>query len=196
MYVGVDIGQEKQEFHPRYEFASGAPTQRYADNSTGRSYALRIGHAWSMAERVTLAAQLRYAHADNRWRLATPEPATLDYQIPDVLSLGLVARYVVSGPWSAHAELSIGRGDVQLRKQSGGASVTQYARDGAANQQGWAIGAGYALSPALGLQAEYRRLRFESLGTTSTLPGSSTVVETLTDRPTTEGLVLGLQYRW
>ena len=195
-YVGIDVFSEKQKFKPRYDFATGAPSQSYSDSASGQGAALRIGHGWALDERLTLAAQLRFAHANNEWTLRTTEPAVLDYRIPTTLQLGLVARYVLSGPWSVQAEAAIGRGDVHLHKRSTSATVSQYERTGAANQQAWALGVAYALTDALDVQAEYRSSRYESISTTSAVAGSSTVVETIHDRPTSQSLGLGLRYRW
>lgn len=195
-YVGVDVFSETQKFSPRYDFASGAPSQSYRDSASGQGAALRLGHGWAIDDRLSLAAQLRFAYADAEWALATNEPAALDYSIPTTLQLGVVARYVVSGPWSVLAEAAIGRGDVHLHKRSSSATVSHYERSGAANQQAWALGVAYSLTDTLDVQAEYRHSRYEALTTTSALAGSATVVETIHDRPTSRSLGLGLRYRW
>ena len=195
-FVGIDVFSETQEFQPRYDFANGAPSQTYSNSTSGQGAALRIGHGWALDERLTLAAQLRFAHANNEWTLRTTEPAELDYRIPNTLQLGLVARYVLSGPWSLQAEAAIGRGDVHLHKRSTSATVSQYERTGGANQQAWALGVAYALTDALDVQAEYRSSHYENISTTSAVAGSSSVVETINDRPTSQSLGLGLRYRW
>ena len=193
-FVALETSRQEQTFRPNYAFTNGSAALTYVDKSSDFAFGLRAGQVWALGDRFDVAGQLRFAHARNDWALQTPEPAQLSFRIPNTLAAGLVLGFSPTPAWRITAELAAGKGEVKELKRAPTAS--NYHFDEWVTHTAWALGVGHTLTDTLALSLEYRSTDYSSLTHTSSLPGSSAVVENIRDAPSVRDLALVLSYRF
>ncbi len=121
-YAGAEGGYVTHTFKVHYEYVQGGTPDDYTDRAYGALGGLLGGYQFALMERLSLGVQGRVSFDNAEWTLATDEPADLSFSLPWAYSVSLLPEWRVLERLSIFAELGVGQGLLQQKKEASEAS--------------------------------------------------------------------------